>query len=1262
MPLPLRVVIAEDSQDDADLLILELSKIGREPVLKRVETGAELRSALAEGGWHLVLCDYSMPGFGAVDALSICRASDPDLPFIVVSGTIGELQAVEMMRAGATDYLLKTDLARLHYIIERELRVTESRHERRRAAQELARLAAIVESSGDAIFSETLDGIITTWNYGAETLFGWTEAEVLGKHVSFFVPKENAAELASTMDHLRQGNRFKSYETVRLHQDGSSRNVIVTVSQIRSQNGQLVGFSKIARDITAQKAAEKTQSLLAAIVDSSEDAIMSVDREERVQTWNPSAERLFGYTAVQSLDGAEYLIPPHLIDDIRDKTERLWRGDHIPPFETVRLRKGGEPVEVSIAMSAVRVGGTIVAKSVIIRDLSHRNRAERENRMLRSIIDYSPEFIAVSHQNARMVFVNRAGQALLGLHGDEEVSRTSVADLHSREEMDRIGREIIPILQRGGSVRGEIAFRHVRTGATIPAEAIIFGIPNLEDGQPTFFSCIAHDITERKRVERNLLESEERYRTVVTATSSIVATCPPTGEFNSPQPSWTAFTGQTLEQHQGWGWLDMIHPDDRDHSARAWALAVAERSDYQVEYRLRRADGVYRHMSVRGVPVLDPSGEIREWVGVHTDVTDLKRVERERAELLSQLNLQIERMPLGYLLSGPDFCYTRWNAAAERMFGFGEAEIRGKHPLGVIVPAQSQALVADIFTRLAQGDMNADGTCENITKNGTTIICEWHNTPLFDPDGEFQGILSLVQDVTARWRSEEALVLRDRAIAAATQGIAISDSSLPDNPIIYVNPAFERITGYASEEFLGRNCRFLQGQKTDRQAVAELRQAIATGTPCTVEMLNYRKDGTTFWNELSISPVRDTTGRLTHFVGVQTDITDRRTLEEQFRQAQKMEAFGQLAGGVAHDFNNLLTIINGYSDLLLHKLPPGEGRKMITEINRAGEQSAGLTRQLLAFSRQQVLAPKILNLNEVVAETDKLLRRLIGEDIRLTTTLDSEPWAIRADAGQIEQVLLNLAVNARDAMPRGGRLTIETRNILLDATYTLAHRDVRPGPYVLLSVTDTGTGMTREIMAKIFEPFFTTKERGKGTGLGLATVYGIVKQSGGHVAVYSEVGVGTTFKVYLPQVEGGLEDSKPPSSRGQNLPRGTETVLLAEDEAPVRELSRYILTRCGYTVLQAADGVEAFKTAVGYSGPIHLLITDVVMPRAGGRVLAEQLTERYPNLRVLFVSGYTDDAVIRHGVLRDGVHFLQKPYAPAVLALKVREVLDASAK
>ena len=394
--------------------------------------------------------------------------------------------------------------------------------------------------------------------------------------------------------------------------------------------------------------------------------------------------------------------------------------------------------------------------------------------------------------------------------------------------------------------------------------------------------------------------------------------------------------------------------------------------------------------------------------------------------------------------------------------------------------------MADVFARLAAGDMDAHGVCENVTKDGRTITCEWHNTPLLGTDGTFQGVLSLAQDVTARREAEQALILRDRAIRAVVGGIVITDATPPDNPISYVSHGFEHLTGYTGAEAVGRNCRFLQGKETDPATVAEVREAVREGLPCDVELLNYRKDGTPFWNALSLSPVRDEEGRLTNFIGVQTDVTGRRKLEDQFHQAQKMEAVGQLAGGVAHDFNNLLTVINGYGEIVHDALPPGHpSRELVEEITKAGERAAGLTRQLLAFSRQSVLEPKVLDPNALVRDVERMLRRLIGEDVDLATRLAPDVGWVKADPGQLEQAVVNLCVNARDAMPTGGQA--DRRDAERRPRRGLRRhppgRAARPLRHAR-RVSDTGTGMTPEVQARIFEPFFTTKEAGQGDRAG----------------------------------------------------------------------------------------------------------------------------------------------------------------------------------
>jgi two-component system cell cycle sensor histidine kinase/response regulator CckA len=388
---------------------------------------------------------------------------------------------------------------------------------------------------------------------------------------------------------------------------------------------------------------------------------------------------------------------------------------------------------------------------------------------------------------------------------------------------------------------------------------------------------------------------------------------------------------------------------------------------------------------------------------------------------------------------------------------------------------------------------------------------------------------------------------------------------------------------------------------------------------------------------------------------------ERRRLRSQFEQSQKMESIGRLTGGIAHDFNNMLTVINGYSEMLMAQFSPGTPqRNDLQEILGAGQRAASLTRQLLAFSRRQILVPKVIALNQIVTDMGRMMKRLIGEDIELVSSLTQGLEPIKADPGQIEQVIMNLVVNARDAMPQGGKLTLETANVQLDEAYARAHVTVTPGPYVMLAVSDTGAGMDRETLTHLFEPFFTTKEIGKGTGLGLATVYGIVKQSGGNIWVYSEPGQGATFKIYFPAIQETIE--VPSQAAPRAIPRGSETVLLVEDDVAVRKLASSILQRSGYIVLEAGGGPEALEIVAGHSGVISLLITDVVMPGMSGRDLSKRLSEIRPGLPVLFLSGYTSNAIVHHNVLDSGVNFLQKPFTPEGLAHKVREVLNTSAK
>jgi two-component system cell cycle sensor histidine kinase/response regulator CckA len=481
---------------------------------------------------------------------------------------------------------------------------------------------------------------------------------------------------------------------------------------------------------------------------------------------------------------------------------------------------------------------------------------------------------------------------------------------------------------------------------------------------------------------------------------------------------------------------------------------------------------------------------------------------------------------------------------------------------------------------------------------------------------------------------------------------------------LYVSPQVETMFGLSTEEWLTDSRAWTRHvHPEDHKIVEAAEEASKRGERFQAEYRIIRKDGRVIW--VSDTAVV-TEGSDAHplMEGIIVDITERKQLETQLQQARRMEAIGRLAGGIAHDFNNLLTIIKGYTELALKrpKISP-ELQADVERIEDASERASTLVRQLLAFSRRQVLQPKLVDLNSIVVGLDKLLRRLMDEDIGMSTIPGKNIGTIKADPGQMEQVIMNLVVNARDAMPNGGRLTVETANVDLDAAYASEHVTVKPGRYVMLAVSDTGTGMSPETVAHIFEPFYTTKEGGRGTGLGLSTVYGIVKQSGGYVWVYSELGRGSSFKVYLPRVDGAPEALSPVAAPiGEQ--RGSETILLVEDQPQVRELARMALSEKGYTVLVASSPEDAESACSRHGAEIHLLLTDLIMPGISGRELANRLTTRHPKMRVLYMSGYTfsimAQAGAQNGMLEDGVAFLQKPFTPSALSEKVREVLDRS--
>jgi two-component system cell cycle sensor histidine kinase/response regulator CckA len=769
--------------------------------------------------------------------------------------------------------------------------------------------------------------------------------------------------------------------------------------------------------------------------------------------------------------------------------------------------------------------------------------------------------------------------------------------------------------------------------------------------------------------------------------------------------AWLEFRGRSLEQEMHGGWIEGVHADDQHRCIESYRSAFAAQRSFEMEYRLQRKDGVFRRVIDKGSPWINQDKNIRGYVGSTVEIAEPETgpwaEEKATASAVAQGEDQFRLLvssvqDYAIFVLDTEGVIVTWNTGAERIKGYKAGEIIGKHFSCFYTAEEQQAGKPGLQLKTAAVRGRVEDEGWRVRKDGSKVWANVVITAMHDRSGNLSGFGKVTRDLTERkfneemlqksndelesrvrertaelvtlneelrrsiseqLRSDDALKLRDRAIQAVSQGILITDPNQQDNPIIYASPGMERLTGYRADEIMGRNCRFFQGRNTDPETINELGEAIRAGRECSVEILNYRKDMTPFWNALSVTPVRDEQGGLLNFIGVQADVTERRELENQVRQSQKMEAIGQLAGGVAHDFNNLLTVISGYSEILLGMLGWDDPQRMsVKAISEASERAAGLTRQLLSFSRKTVLEPQVLNLNTVVQGAETMLRRMIGEDILLIAVLDPRISSVKVDPDQMVQVLMNLAVNTRDAMPQGGRLTIETMNIEFDEAYVNTHIEVQAGRYVLLTISDTGIGMTPEVRSRIFEPFFTTKGVGQGTGLGLSVVHGIVKQSNGQIGVYSEVGVGTTFKIYLPAREEEATTSIAVDPR--NIGRGTETVLLVEDEDAVRELALLALQTKGYTVLSAAIGRQAMEIVRKHSGRIDILVTDVVMPEMSGRQLAEVLQPWFPEMKVLYLSGYTEDAVVRHGILQAEVAFLQKPYTPMGLLRKVRQVLN----
>src|SRR6266571_2591092 len=916
---------------------------------------------------------------------------------------------------------------------------------------------------------------------------------------------------------------------------------------------------------------------------------------------------------------------------------------------------------------------------------------ESEERF-RALVEYSSDAIALVDAQGVTTYTSRTATRLLGYAAEEFVGRGGFDLLHP-DDVERARHLFEELLaQPGVPLRAELRVRH-KDGTYRHLETV--AVNRLDESAVGAIVVNYHDLTPRKRAERIQQATYRISQAALTAADlqallralhEIVNELMPAQNFYvalvDPERNWLTFPYFVDQYDREAPERPLLATPDvyEDLVRRGEAELIGAPSLDWVGVPLQIRDRTIGVVAVQTYSEGIRYGEEEKDILTFVSTQVAMAIERKRAEdaLRAQralLQSIVDHIPVMLAFVEPGGRISWGNQEWSHVLGYSVAEARERDIFSELYPdpADRQQVLASIGAPASQWHY-----FHTRVRDGRVLETTWANVPL--PDG---GNLAIGMDVTERRRAEAALQQAEERYRAfvtqSTEGIWRFEF---DEPLPVGLPEAEQIEHFYRHSYLAE-CNDAMAQMYGYASAQELSgtrlgDLLIRSDPNNEEMLRaflrsgYRladvesherdREGQpkVFLNNL-VGIVED--GLLKRAWGTQRDITDVKRLEDQLRQAQKMEAVGRLAGGVAHDFNNLLTAILGSVELLLRDLEPASPlRQDAGEIKKAGERAAGLTRQLLAYSRRQVLRPEVLDLNRVVADMDRMLRRLIGEDVDLVTRLAPHLDAVRADRGQIEQVLVNLVLNARDAMPQGGKLTIETANVELDPGYVETHEGARAGAYALLAVSDTGSGMDAETTAHLFEPFFTTKEVGKGTGLGLATVYGIVKQSEGYITAYSEPGHGTTFKIYLPRAAAPGAASPtppaPPAPQGKATAGGSETILVVEDEEAVRSLSRRALEASGYTVLAAADGPDAVRRLERYGGPIHLVLTDVIMPGMNGRELAQRLVQRRPGLRVLYMSGYPGDAIVHRGALEPGTAFLQKPFMPEDLARKVREVLD----
>ena len=1026
----------------------------------------------------------------------------------------------------------------------------------------------------------------------------------------------------------------------------------------RDTDGSIVWYGFVT-DVTdrwrAEEGRRESELRLSLHVQSTPAAVVEWDTALRVIAWNPAAEAIFGWSADEALGCHATFIVPEPDRELAGKALRRLLDDKRTDREVRHnITKDGRTVICEWVHTAlVAANGQVVSAASMALDITERRRAElaltESEALYRSLFTLAPSGVVLLDEEGTILTFNDQACRQLG-YTREEFSSLTLADINRPEHDQKdIRRQLNHVAEVG---EDEFETSHRTKAGDI--RSILVRSRLIHSGVPKHYLAVWQDISQRKRAEEALRESEERFRVMADGSPVILWVANALGENQFVNRTYREYYGATVDELEGDKWQNFLHPEDARRYIECRTSAAREQKPFRGEARVRNRDGEWRWVESYAQPRFTTTGEFLGHVGIAIDVTARRQMETALRASEAKFRSYIEQAPQALFVTDGRGRYIDCNPAASGMLGYDSAVLLSMSVLDIVDEAEREhvlhAFKTLVDTSRVEGEFrlrHADGRSVWASLRGVKVA-----------DDRF---MAFCQDITPRKEAEEALRESEGRLRAifdqAAVGVAQIDTL--SGRFITINSRYCEIVGYTHEEMLACTWRDLTHPEDLQAELTSLSQMVASHESYSKETRYVRNDGSVVWVSMTVSPMWPEGAPPTSQISVVRDITEQRQLAEQLRIAQKLESIGRLAGGVAHDFNNLLTVIQLSTEELRQNAEAGLAADLggIEQIRSATRRASDLTGQLLAFARKQTIAPVPLDLGNVVRGTEKMLRRVLAEDIDLVIALDPCLWSARCDAGQIEQVILNLAVNARDAMPGHGVLTIQTANVEVDAGLIASHPFMRPGPYVRLSVADTGHGMSAEVKAHIFEPFYTTKPVGQGTGLGLATVYGIVKQSEGYIVVDSEPGVGSTFALYFPRVAEAAAVAEPAAE--VTTLAGTETVMVVEDDPMVRVVMVRALRAAGYVVLEAGDGREALDVGAREQGALHLLVTDVVMPGLDGRAMTEALRNCHPEVRVLYVSGHTEDVIARRGVLEPGIVFLQKPFtAPALLA-RVRAVLDS---